>query len=208
MTTIDLYNRQGETVDQVELSDAIFGCKVNEPLMHQAVVTYLAARRAGTHAVKTRAMVSGGGKKPWRQKGTGRARVGSSRNPVWRGGGVAFGPQVRSHAVAMPKKMRRLALLSALSLKNLENKIVIVDELEFSAPKTKEMAQTLNNLSANNALIVLGQEGDNTLLSARNLPKVGVLSYNGLNTYSVLRHDKLVITKEALELLEGVLANA
>ena len=206
MSKIALYNREGSSIGEVEINDNIFNRQVNVPVMHQAVVTYLASERRGTHAVKSRGMVSGGGKKPWRQKGTGRARVGSSRNPVWRGGGVAFGPQPRSYKIAMPKKMRRLALLSALSQKVAEGNLIIVDELAFSAPKTKEMARVLNNLSATNALLVVENGNDNAFLSARNLPDVLAEGATGIDTYRVLSHVKLVMTKDALASLEEVLS--
>ena len=148
MSKVDLLNKEGTVVGDVELNDAIFARQINAPVMHQAVLVYLASQRPGTHQTKTRGEVSGTGKKPWRQKGLGRARVGGFRNPVWRGGGVAFGPHPRSYTIAMPKKMRRLALLSALSQKATEGNIVVVDELSFTAPQTKEMARILNNLSA------------------------------------------------------------
>jgi len=205
MTNIAVYNREGNSVGEIELNPVIFESQINVPVMHQAVVVYLASQRRGTHAVKGRGQVSGGGKKPWRQKGTGHARVGSTRNPVWTGGGVAFGPQVRSHAISMPKKMRRLAILSALSQKAADGEIVVLEELNFEAPKTKEMARVLANVEAENALLVLEENNVNAALSAANLPKVSVVEPTGLNTYLVLRHGKLVLTKEALASLEEVL---
>jgi len=205
MTTVTVYDKEGAAVGEVELKAAIFENQINVPVMHQAVRVYLAGRRRGTHSVKTRAEVSGGGKKPWRQKGTGRASFGSSRNPVWRSGGIAFGPTPRSHEITMPKKMRRLALLSALSSKALDGDIVVVDELQFAAPKTREMARVLNNLQAPNALVVLEQGNENAALSVRNLPTVNCAAANGLNTYKVLYNEKLVLTKDALALLEEVL---
>ncbi len=205
MTNLAILNREGASVGEVELNEIIFNGPINVPVMHQAVRLYLASQRRGTHGVKTRAMVSGGGKKPWRQKGTGRARVGSSRNPVWRGGGVAFGPQTRSHSFVMPRKMRRLALLSSLSQKAQEGNIVVIDELTFEAPKTKEMFRVLANLKASNALLVLEDENSNARLSAGNIPGVSAVGADGVNTYNVLLHDKLVLTKEALASLEEVL---
>lgn len=206
MTNVTVYNREGASVGEIELNDAIFGVGINTGLMHQAVLVYLAAQRRGTHSTKTRGLVSGGGKKPWRQKGTGRARVGSSRNPIWRGGGVAFGPQPRSYKIAMPKKMRRSALLSALSAKAQDGDIIVFDDLNFAAPKTKEMAKVLAAVSAQNSLLVLDQDNINAMLSARNLAGVMAATPTSLNTYIILLHDKLVLTKSALATLEEVLS--
>lgn len=204
MPKIEVKDREGARVGEVELSEAIFMAPINVPIMHQAVRVYLNSLRRGTHATKNRSAVAGGGKKPWRQKGLGRASFGSTRNPVWRGGGVAFGPVPRSHAIAMPKKMRRLALLSALSSKYAEGKLIVVDDLAMSAPKTKELARIMHNLDAENALIVLAGEA-NTVLSARNMPGINTANYDSLNTYKVLYNDKLVITQAALTALEEVL---
>jgi len=206
MTKVAVYNREGSSVGEIELNDAIFNRQVNTPIMHQAVLVYLSSQRRGTHSTKTRGLVSGGGKKPWRQKGTGRARAGSSRSPVWRGGGVTFGPQPRSYTIAMPKKMRRAALLSALSLKKQEGKIVVLDELNFDAPKTKEMARILNNLDAANSLVILEEGNNNAALSVRNMPTVQAAVPDAINTYSILLHDKVLLTRTALSLLEEVLA--
>lgn len=206
MTKVAVYNREGSSVGEIELNDAIFNRQVNMPVMHQAVLVYLNSQRRGTHSTKTRGLVSGGGKKPWRQKGTGHARAGSSRSPVWRGGGVTFGPQPRSYTIAMPKKMRRAALLSALSLKNQEGKIVVLDELNFDNPKTKEMARILNNLDAANALVILEEGNNNAALSVRNMPTVQVVAPDSINTYSILLHDKVLLTRTALSTLEEVLA--
>lgn len=206
MTKIDVVNREGSPVGQVELSDDIFMSQINVPIMHQAVRVYLNSLRRGTHSSKNRAAVRGGGKKPWRQKGTGRASFGSSRNPVWRGGGVAFGPEPRDHSITMPKKMRRAALFSALASKLAEGKLIIVEELDFAAPKTKELRRVLDNLKAESALIVLSDNTGHTALSARNLPGVYTAAYTGLNTYNVLYHDKLILTKEALANFEEVYA--
>jgi len=206
MTKIDVLNREGSAVGEVELKDELFSARINVPLMHQAVRVYLASQRRGTHSVKKRGEVAGGGKKPWRQKGTGRASFGSSRNPVWRGGGVAFGPTPRDYAIAMPRKMRRAALFSALSSKLADNNLIVVDELNFDAPRTKEMARVLKNLSAENALLVLPPAADNALLSARNLPGVTAVAFDSINTYNVLYHHKVVLTKEALASFEEVYA--
>ena len=204
MTKIDVLNREGSSVGDIELNDAIFMNQINVPIMHQAVRVYLASLRRGTHSTKNRAAVSGGGKKPWRQKGTGRASFGSSRNPVWRGGGVAFGPTPRDYSIAMPKKMRRAALLSALSSKLADGNLIIVDELDFEAPKTKEMARILANLGAANALVVLGDDAVNAALSLRNIAGCEAAPFDGMNTYNILYHDKLIITKAALALIEEV----
>ena len=206
MTTVNVYNKEGAAVGEIELNAAIFESQINVPVMHQAVRVYLNSQRRGTHSTKNRAAVRGGGRKPWRQKGLGRASFGSSRNPVWRGGGVAFGPTPRSHAIVMPKKMRRLALLSALSSKAAEGNIVVIEDLQFEQPKTKEMVRVLNNLQATNALVIVEQGNENALLSARNVPKIGSVAPTNLNTYNVLYHDKLVFTKDALAKLEEVLA--
>lgn len=204
MTKIDMLNREGSSVGEIELNDAIFMNQINVPIMHQAVRVYLASLRRGTHSTKNRAAVSGGGKKPWRQKGTGRASFGSSRNPVWRGGGVAFGPTPRDYSIAMPKKMRRAALLSALSSKLADGNLIVIDELDFEAPKTKEMARILANISATNSLVVLGEDALNAALSLRNIAGCEAVPFDGMNTYNVLYHDKLVITKAALALIEEV----
>ena len=205
MSNVTVYDKEGKAVGEVELKAEIFEQQINVPVMHQAVRVYLASQRRGTHAVKTRAEVSGGGKKPWRQKGTGRASFGSSRNPVWRKGGVAFGPTPRSHEITMPKKMRRLALLSALSSKAIEGDIVVMEDLEFSTPKTKELARVLNNVQAPNALVVLEPGNENAILSARNLSGVNTAPVTGLNTYKVLYNEKLVLTRSSLASLEEVL---
>ena len=204
MTKIDMLNREGSSVGEIELNDAIFMNQINVPIMHQAVRVYLASLRRGTHNTKNRAAVAGGGKKPWRQKGTGRASFGSSRNPVWRGGGVVFGPTPRDYSIAMPKKMRRAALLSALSSKLADGDLIVIDELNFDAPKTKEMARILANIGATNALVVLGEDALNAALSLRNIASVEAVPFDGMNTYNVLYHNKLVITKAALALIEEV----
>ncbi len=208
MAKIDVLDREGASVGEIELNDAIFMAPVNVPVMHQAVTVYLNSLRRGTHATKNRAAVSGGGKKPWRQKGTGRASFGSSRNPVWRGGGVAFGPVPHDHKTVMPKKMRRAALLSALSSKYADGDLIILDELNMDMPKSKELVRVMNNLSSPNALIVLGAGMDNAVLSARNVVGLNTAAWDALNTYKILYNQKLVITKDALASLEEVLCNA
>lgn len=208
MPRVAVYNMQGSQVGELELNDDIFGIEVNEHLLHQAVVSNQASLRRGTHATKTRAMVSGGGKKPWRQKGTGRARVGSSRNPVWTKGGIAFGPQPREYGFRMPKKTRRLAVKSALTDKVNSGDLLVLDELKMSEPKTKEMAQVLNSLNAPNALVVIGNVDENVIKSVRNIAGVTPVEATGINVYNILSHKKLVITKEAVAKVEEVLGNA
>ncbi|HHT63084.1 MAG: 50S ribosomal protein L4 [Bacillota bacterium] len=208
MPRVAVYNMQGSQVGELELNDDIFGIEINEHLLHQAVVKNLASLRRGTHATKTRAMVSGGGRKPWRQKGTGRARVGSSRNPVWTKGGVAFGPQPRDYGFKMPRKTRRLAVKSALTDKVNNGNIIVLDELKMAEPKTKEMVQVLKNLNAPEALVVIGTKDDNVIKSARNIPGVTPVEATGINVYNILAHKKMVITKEAVAKVEEVLKNA
>jgi len=207
MPKVAVYNMQGNTVGELELNDEIFGAPVNTALMHQAVVTYLANQRQGTAATKTRAAVRGGGRKPWRQKGTGRARHGSIRSPIWVGGGVTFGPQPRDYRRAMPKKARRQALKSALSSKVAAGSLIVVDELKFDEPKTRRMVEVLNNLQVQGkALVVTAGEGRNVVLSARNLPGIDTIRAQDLNTYAVLNSEQLILTKEAVEVVEEVLA--
>lgn len=193
-------------VIQPQLNEAIFGAKTRPHLLHQAVVMQLANRRAGSAATKSKGFVSGGGKKPWRQKGTGRARSGSIRSPIWVGGGTVFGPQPRDYSYRLPRKARREALLSALSSKNRDGKIIVVDKLVLDAPKTKLMVQALVQLKVTSALIVISQEDAKIERSARNLPKVKVLRVEGLNVYDLLRYEHLVLTDGALKLLEERLA--
>ena len=193
-------------VIQPQLNQTIFGAKTRAPLLHQAVVMQLANRRAGSAATKTKGFVSGGGKKPWRQKGTGRARSGSTRSPIWVGGGTVFGPTPRDYSYRMPRTARREALLSALSLKNREGKIIVVDKLELEAAKTKLMIQALAELKVSSALIVIPHSDSTIERSARNLPKVKVLRAEGLNVYDLLRYDHLILTAGALKLLEERLA--
>ncbi|WP_374719331.1 50S ribosomal protein L4 [Parageobacillus toebii] len=207
MPKVALYNQSGETIGEIELNDSVFGIEPNKHVLFEAVVMQRASLRQGTHKTKNRAEVSGGGRKPWRQKGTGRARQGSIRAPQWRGGGTVFGPVPRSYSYKLPKKVRRLAIKSALSSKVLENNIVVLDNLTLEAPKTKEMVKILNNLSVDRkALIVTDDVNENITLSARNIPGVTVVTANGINVLDVLNHDKLVITKAAVEKVEEVLA--
>jgi large subunit ribosomal protein L4 len=207
MPKVALYNQSGETIGEIELNDSVFGIEPNKHVLFEAVIMQRASLRQGTHKTKNRAEVSGGGRKPWRQKGTGRARQGSIRAPQWRGGGTVFGPVPRSYSYKLPKKVRRLAIKSALSSKVLENNIVVLDNLTLEAPKTKEMVKILNNISVDRkALIVTDDVNENVTLSARNIPGVTVVTANGINVLDVLNHDKLVITKAAVEKVEEVLA--
>jgi large subunit ribosomal protein L4 len=193
-------------VIQPTLNDAIFGARTRPHLLHQTVVMQLANRRSGSAATKTKGFVRGGGKKPWKQKGTGRARSGSTRSPIWVGGGTVFGPTPRDYSYRMPRTARREALLSALSMKNREGKLIVVDKLELEAAKTKVMVKTLAELKVSSALIVIPQADSAVERSARNLPKVKVLRVEGLNVYDLLRYEHLILTEGALKLLEARLA--
>lgn len=207
MPKVALYNVNGTQVGEIELSDAVFGIEPNVYVLHDAVVMQQASLRLGTHKTKGRSEVSGGGRKPWRQKGTGRARQGSIRAPQWKGGGTVFGPTPRSYAYKLPKKVRRLAIKSALSSKVKDNEIVVLDQLQMNQPKTKEMVAILRNLNANRkALIVGASHDDNVALSARNIPGVKYVSAEGINVLDVLGHDKLIITRDAVQKVEEVLA--
>jgi len=193
-------------VIQPTLKEEIFGAKTRSHLLHQAVVMQLANRRAGSAATKTKGFVRGGGKKPWKQKGTGRARSGSTRSPIWVGGGTVFGPTPRDYSYRMPRSARREALLSALSLKHRDGQLIVVDKLQMEAAKTKNMVQTLTELKVTSALIVIAEPDAAVERSARNLPKVKVLRVEGLNVYDLLRYDHLILTEGALKLLEERLA--
>jgi large subunit ribosomal protein L4 len=188
------------------LKEEIFGVKTRPHLLHQTIVMQLANRRSGTAATKSKGFVSGGGKKPWQQKGTGRARAGSIRSPIWVGGGTIFGPQPRDYAYRMPRKARREALLSALSSKNRDGKIIVVDKLEFEEAKTKLMVKALADLKVESALVVIAQSDDKVARAGRNLPKVKVLRVEGLNVYDLVRYDHLILTEQALKLLQERLA--
>ena len=191
---------------QPDLKKEIFAVKTRPHLLHQAVVMQLANRRAGSAATKSKGFVSGGGKKPWRQKGTGRARAGSIRSPIWVGGGTTFGPQPRDYSYRMPRKARKQALLSALSLKNRDGKLIVVDKLELETAKTKIMCRALAELNINSALIVIAQADEKIERSARNLPKVKVLRVDGLNVFDLIRYEHLILTEAALKVLEERLA--
>ncbi|CAM3088330.1 50S ribosomal protein L4 [Paenibacillus sediminis] len=207
MPKVALYNVSGSQVGEIELNDAVFGIEPNVHVLHEAVVMQQASLRQGNHKVKGRSEVRGGGRKPWKQKGTGRARQGSIRAPQWKGGGVVFGPTPRSYAYKLPKKVRRLAIKSALSSKVVDNEIIVLDQLTLSAPKTKEFAAILNNLKVDRkALVVAPSYDENVALSARNIPGVKFVAADGINVLDVLTYDKLIITKEAVQKVEEVLA--
>ncbi len=207
MPKLTLVNQEGSQVGDIELSDDVFGIEPNNHVLHEVVVMQQASKRQGTHATKNRSEVSGGGRKPWRQKGTGRARHGSIRSPQWVGGGVVFGPTPRNYRYKLPKKVRRLALKSAYSTKVKENNLIVVDALTIEAPKTKEMAAILNNLEADKkALIVMHEYDDAVVLSARNIPGVTVKTASDVKVLDILGHDKLIMTKDAAEKVEEVLA--
>ena len=206
MPTVNVLNTQGSIVGEIELSEEIFGAEINVPAMHAYVTAYNANQRQGTQSAKTRAEVSGGGKKPWRQKGTGRARQGSTRSPQWSHGGVVFAPKPRDYRMSLNKKLKRVALKSALSSKVASDKLVVLDALELSAAKTKEMVKVLANLKLTNALIVLPENDDTVIRAARNIPGVASTTVGTLNTYEVLKHNAVIITKAAVEKVEEVYA--
>jgi large subunit ribosomal protein L4 len=207
MPKVAVYNMQGSQVDEIQLNDEIFNAGFNEAAVHNAIIMQLASRRQGTHSVKTRAEVRGGGRKPWRQKGTGRARVGSIRSPLWRTGGIIFGPKPRNYSYSLPKKARRVALKSALSLKVEKGNMVIVDSLSFKEPKTKEMLNVLKALQVDQKALVVTAEVDvNVYKSAGNITGVMPMAASDINVYDLMNHDKLVITKDAVAKVEEVLA--
>ena len=206
MANVSVYNIEGKEVGSIELNDAVFGVEINEHLVHMAVVNQLANNRQGTQSAKTRSEVSGGGRKPWRQKGTGHARQGSTRAPQWTGGGIVFAPKPRDYSFKMNKKEKKLALLSALTSKVADNKIVVLDEFKLDEIKKKKFAEVMNNLKVSKALVVLEGENKNVVLSGRNIPTVKVSATNEINTYDVLKYDTLVVTKAAVEKLQEVYA--
>lgn len=205
MPTVPVYNVKGSQVGEIALNDQIFGVKVNETLLHDAVTMQLASRRQGTSAAKNRALVRGGGRKPWRQKGTGQARHGSRRSPLWKGGGIIFGPSPRDYNYELPKKARRQALKSALSAKIQAGELKILDVLTLPEIKTKAMVEILENLKVSKALIVTAEVEDYVVKSARNIPGVSALSTAGLNVYDILYCDHLVLTKDAVGKVEEAL---
>ena len=207
MANVSVYNMEGKEVGTIELNDAVFGVAVNEHLVHMAVVQQLANNRQGTQKAKTRSEVSGGGRKPWRQKGTGHARQGSTRSPQWTGGGVVFAPVPRDYSFKINKKEKRAALKSALSDKVANGKLVVVDALTFDAPKTKEFAKVMTNLNVNDkALVVLNDNNENVVLSARNIPTVKTSLTNTINVYDVVNAKTLVLTQDAVKTIEEVYA--
>ena len=208
MPNVTLYNVAGQAAGEIKLNDSVFGVEYNEAVIHQAVVRQMANERLGTHATLTRGLVRGGGKKPWRQKGTGRARVGSIRSPLWVGGGTVIGPTPRSHAKSMNRKARQLAVKSALSEKLRSNEIVVLDKIGFAAPKTKDAIKMLAAFHVEGkALIIDGDESVmNTVLSSRNIPGVKAIAPIGINIYDLVHYTKLFITKSAVEIIEEVLA--
>src|SRR5690625_3179815 len=200
MPKVALYTQDGTATGDFELNETVFGIEPNEHVLHEAVLMQRASMRQGTHAVKSRSQVRGGGRKPWRQKGTGRARQGSIRSPQWVGGGVVFGPTSRSYSYKLPKKVRRLALKSALSSKVQEDNVVVLDELHFEAPKTKKIINVLGALDVDNkALIVTTEKDENLVRSTNNLDSVNVITVRDINVLDLLMHDKLILTKDAAE---------
>ena len=206
MANVSVYNMEGKEVGTMELNDAVFGVEVNDHLVHLAVVRQLANNRQGTQKAKTRSEVSGGGRKPWRQKGTGHARQGSTRSPQWTGGGVVFAPTPRDYSVKMNKKERRLALKSALTSRVQENKLIVLDELKFDEVKTKAMQNVLNNLNVSKAMVVLADNDANVVLSARNIPDVITALPNTINVYDVLKYNTVILTKASAAAIEEVYA--
>lgn len=206
MANVSVFNMEGKEVGSMELNDAVFGVEVNEHLVHMAVLQQLANKRQGTQKAKTRSEVSGGGRKPWRQKGTGHARQGSTRSPQWKGGGVVFAPTPRDYSFKLNKKEKRAALKSALTSRVNESKFIVIDDLKLDEVKTKKMAGALKALNAEKALIVLKEDNENVVLSARNIPTVKVSYINTMNVYDILKYNTLVLSKDAVAAIEEVYA--
>ena len=206
MANVAVYNMEGKEVDKIELNDSIFGVEINEHLVHMAVLQQLANKRQGTQKAKTRSEVRGGGRKPWRQKGTGHARQGSTRSPQWTGGGVVFAPTPRDYSFKLNKKEKRAALKSALTSRVVENKFVVVDELKMDEIKTKKFAEVLKNLNVEKALVVLNDMDEKVIASAANIPTVKTAQTNELNVFDVLKYDTVVVTKSAVATIEEVYA--
>ena len=206
MANVTVYNMEGKEVGTIELNDAVFGVEINEYLVHMAVVNQLANNRQGTQKAKTRSEVSGGGRKPWRQKGTGHARQGSTRAPQWTGGGMVFAPVPRDYSFKMNKKEKRAALKSALTSRVQANKLIVLDQLTMDAPKTKAMQNVLNSLNVNKALVVTKENDANVVLSARNIPDVKTALVNTINVYDVMKYNTVVLTKDAVAAIEEVYA--
>ena len=206
MAKVSVYNMEGKEVETMELDDAVFGVEVNEHLVHMAVVQQLANNRQGTQKAKTRSEVRGGGRKPWRQKGTGHARQGSTRAPQWTGGGVVFAPTPRDYSFKLNRKEKRAALKSALSSRVAENKFVVVDELKFDAIKTKDFAKVMSNLGVEKALVVINDNDTNVVMSAKNIPTVKTASTSTINVYDILKYNTVVVTKDAVNTIQEVYA--
>ena len=206
MSKVSVYNMKGSQVGEIELNDAVFGVEVNEHLVHMAVVSQLANNRQGTQSAKTRAEVSGGGKKPWKQKGTGHARQGSTRSPQWTGGGVVFAPKPRDYSIKLNKKEKQLALKSALTSRVNENKFIVVDEIKLDSIKTKNFAEALESLKVKKALVILNENDKNVILSAKNIPTVKTALTNTINVFDILKYDTIVIDKAAVATIEEVYA--
>lgn len=206
MANVAIYNMEGNEVGSLELNDAVFGVEINEHLVHMAVVQQLANNRQGTQKAKTRSEVRGGGKKPWRQKGTGHARQGSIRAPQWKGGGVVFTPKPRDYSFKLNKKEKRAALKSALTSRVNESKFIVVDDLKLDGIKTKRFQEVLNNLKVNKALVILNDNDENVVMSARNIPAVKTALTNTINVYDIMKYDTVVVTKDAVATIEEVYA--
>ena len=206
MANVSVYNKEGKEIDTLELNDAVFGVEVNEHLVHMAVVAQLANNRQGTQKAKTRSEVSGGGRKPWRQKGTGHARQGSTRAPQWTGGGLVFAPTPRDYTIRLNKKEKRAALKSALTSRVNENKFIVVDSLSFDEIKTKNFKAVMDNLKVSKALVVLDEESTNAAISAKNIPTVKTARVNTINVYDILKYNTVVATKAAVASIEEVYA--
>ena len=206
MAKVSVFNMEGKEVGTMDLSDAVFGVEIKENLVHQAVIKQLADSRQGTQKAKTRSEVSGGGRKPWRQKGTGHARQGSIRAPQWKGGGIVFAPTPRDYSFKMNRKERQAALKSVLTSKVQDGKFLVLEELKFEGPKTKDMKKVLDALGTSNALLIVGKDSDNAVLSARNLEGVGTTAPESINVYDMLKHDTVIATKSSVASIEEVYA--
>ena len=206
MANVAVYNMKGEEVGSLELNDAVFGAKINEHLVHMSVVQYLANKRQGTQKAKTRSEVRGGGRKPWRQKGTGHARQGSIRAPQWKGGGVVFAPTPRDYSYKLNKKEKRAALKSVLTSKVNDSKFIVLDELKLDEIKTKKFQEVLENLKVSKALVIINDNDQNIVMSARNIPKIKTALTNTINVYDILKYDTIVVTKDAVATIEEVYA--
>jgi large subunit ribosomal protein L4 len=206
MPTVGLFNIEGNKVGDITLNEKVFNVAVNTAVLHQTVVAQLANKRQGTQSAKTRAEVRGGGIKPWRQKGTGRARQGSIRSPQWAGGGIVFAPKPRDYRITLPKSMRKVAMKSALTSKVLDNNMIVLESLEFNAPKTKDFMKMLGAFEAKKALIITLESNNNVYKSARNIPGISVIPVNNINVYDLLKYEKLIITQDAVSRIEEVYA--